>query len=334
MIEGLVDAGCFDFTGWSRDALRESIDAMFDTAAKEQADNAKGFMSLFAAAGEDANAGRFSKPPQVTRKTTKQEALFKEKTLLGFFLGGHPLEDYKQVLKRLSCVSLAEIQEMPHDAICRAAFLVEGVQVRTSSKSQKKFAILTISDGVENYELPIWPELYEEKSQLLRDNAVLFGVLQVDKKEESLRLSCKWMADLSQVNEALAEECDQAYDKAKHQVQRFAAMRSKPGYKEKGKMENEASSGGPAKNSTNAPSIPQKILVKINADILRISHIMTLKKIFSDHRGSIPVQIDFEGEGRIIASINIGIKWGIDFNANFEKALSELPPILSAHKSQ
>ncbi|MBA2728024.1 MAG: DNA polymerase III subunit alpha [Parachlamydiaceae bacterium] len=332
-VEGLVEAGCFDFTGWSRDALRESIDAMYDSASKEQADNAKGFMSLFAVAGEDANAGRFAKPPEVRRKTTKQEALFKEKTLLGFFLGGHPLEDYKQVLHRLSCVSLVDIQDMPHDAVCRAAFLVEGVQVRTSSKSQKKFAILTISDGMENYELPIWPELYEEKSELLRDNAVLFGVLQVDKKEESLRLSCKWMADLSQVNEALAEECDQAFDKAKHQVQRFAAMRSKPGYKEKGKMENESPNGAPAKSSFSAVSAAQKVFLKINADTLRISHIIAIKKIFTEHRGTMPVQMDFEGEGRSIASINIGVKWGVDFNANLEKALRELPSILSASKS-
>jgi len=327
-VEGLVEAGCFDFTGWSRDALRESIDAMFDSAAKEQADNAKGFMSLFAAAGEDANAGRFAKPPEVMRKTTKQEGLFKEKALLGFFLGGHPLEDYKQVLNRLSCVPLVEIQEMSHDAICRAAFLVEGVQVRTSSKSQKKFAILTISDGVENFELPVWPELYEEKSQLLRDNAVLFGVLQVDKKEESLRLSCKWMADLSHVNEALAVECDQAYDKAKHQVQRFAAKRGKPGFKEKAKMENETPSpqGASVNSSTNA----QKVLMKVNADILRISHIIAMKKIFTEHRGTTAVQIDFEGGGRTIASINIGVKWGIDFNSNLETALRELPSVLIA----
>lgn len=327
-IESLVEAGCFDFTGWSRDALRESIDAMFETASKEQSDHAKGFLSLFASAG-DAHAGRFAKPPEVKRKTTKQEGLFKEKTLLGFFLGGHPLDEFKQLLGRLSCVPLGDVQEMPHDAVCRSSFLVESVQIRISSKSQKKFAILTISDGMENYELPIWPELYEEKSELLRDNAVLLAVLQVDKKEENLRLSCKWLADLSQVNEELADACDAAFDKAKHQVQRFSAIRSKPGYKEKQKMDVKSPAAELDKSSDAKVESAKKLMLKINADTLRLSHIVTLKNLFSEYRGTLPVQIDFEGEGQLIASLNIDIKWGIDFHPNLEKFLQELPSVQS-----
>ena len=32
--------------------------------------------------------------------------LRKEKELLGFFLTGHPMDEYKQVLQRLSCIPL------------------------------------------------------------------------------------------------------------------------------------------------------------------------------------------------------------------------------------
>src|SRR5690606_8495262 len=45
--ENLVDAGCFDFTGWSRDALRLSIEPMFDTALKDKKEQQAGVMSLF-----------------------------------------------------------------------------------------------------------------------------------------------------------------------------------------------------------------------------------------------------------------------------------------------
>src|SRR5262249_55897438 len=84
IVESLIDAGAFDFTGWLRDALKQSVEPMFDAVAKEQADQAKGFMSLFSLMG-DSSENLFSTPPEIKRKSLKQENLFKEKALLGFF---------------------------------------------------------------------------------------------------------------------------------------------------------------------------------------------------------------------------------------------------------
>lgn len=36
---------------------------------------------------------------------------------------------------------------------------------------------INISDGMETYELPIWPDLYEEKGGLLEENQLLYAVL-------------------------------------------------------------------------------------------------------------------------------------------------------------
>jgi DNA polymerase-3 subunit alpha len=317
-VEGLVDAGCFDFTCWSRDALRESIDPMFDSAAKEQAEHAKGFMSLFSN-NEDSDEGRFAKPPEVRKKTSRQEALYREKSLLGFFLAGHPLDEFRNLLVRLSCVPLHDIQQLDHDSVCRACFLVEEIQVRFSSKSQKKFAILTISDGMENFELPIWPELYEEKGELLLENRMLLAVIQVDKKEESPRFSCKWLADLTCVDEALAEECDRAYDKAKHQAARFTA-RAKTNQEDKPKMKE-----NPSKEVTQPAPSPAMTL-RVNADKIRLSHIIELKKLFSEHRGKTPLQIEFEVDGQQIAVLQIPTRWGVDMKPELQKKLNELIP--------
>ncbi len=162
-IENLVDAGCFDFIGWSRDALRASVEPMYEAASTEQEEKAKGFMSLFSKFSEE-DEGRFKNPPTVKNKLSKLDILLKEKELLGLFLTGHPLDSFKKMLPRLSCVPLHNVEEMDHDALFRSAFIVESVQVRISSKSQKKFAILIINDGFESHELPIWSELYEEKT--------------------------------------------------------------------------------------------------------------------------------------------------------------------------
>jgi DNA polymerase-3 subunit alpha len=322
VIEDLVEAGCFDFTGWSRDALRQSVDPMFEAASQEQKEAAAGIMSLFSLIGDTAEA-RFSKPPPVKITRTKLEILLKEKELVGFFLTGHPLDNYREILGRLSCVPLNKIEEVTKEAVYRCAFIVETAQVRISGKTQKKFAILTISDGIDRYELPIWSDLYEEKSQLLIENQLLYAVLLVEKKEDEVRLSCKWLDDLSKANESMVEACDAAFDKAKHQAAKFANIKSLPS-KNNGKG---AKVTGEVKKEIRA-DVPNKevgpFILKVDAARVKLSHILTLKRIFEAHRGKTPVQMDFIDNDCSIAAVHIDSNWGITLSNEFKEDLKQI----------
>lgn len=323
-IENLVDAGCFDFTGWPRDALRLSLEPMYDAAVKEQKEAASGFLSLFASLGDEKEK-QFSKPPQVVNKTSKQNLLLKEKELLGFFLTGHPMDAYREVSRKLSCVNLSKVEDMGHDAVFRAAFYVESIDIKLS-KAQKKFAILVISDGFERFELPIWPEMYEQKSHLMRENQLLYAVVQVDKKSEEVRLSCRWVEDLTQANEAMIEECDRAYDKAKHMVSRMAILQAKGQGQEK--KESAKKSKPEALMSKKGP-----LLLKLEADQVHLSHIMKLKKLFSEHRGDTPVQIQFLVQGKEIGCLSIDSKWGIKHADSLLEQIRMLPSLITIESS-
>jgi DNA polymerase-3 subunit alpha len=160
---------------------------------------------------------------------TRIETLRKEKELLGFYLTGHPLDDVKHMLQRLSCVSLKQFEQLDKGAVCRAGFVVESVSTRIASKSGRKFAILTIGDHDHRYELPIWPELFEEKGHLLLENQLLYAVLQIDRDEDGVvRLQCRWLDDLSKVDEEMCRQCDEAYDKARMQVKMQALRKNRP----------------------------------------------------------------------------------------------------------
>lgn len=315
-IESLVDAGCFDFTGWSRDALRLSLEPMYDAVIREQEDHQKGVLSLFSKIS-DGEEGRFSKPPPVRNPSTKMQILLKEKELLGLFLTGHPLDSNRKLLESLSCVSLSHVGELDHDAVFRAAFIVEAVQIRISAKSQKKFAILMINDGAESYELPIWPELYEEKGALLKENQLLYGVLQVDKKEESLKLNCKWLDDLTRADEAMIEACDRAYDKAKMMSARFA----------QNKKENRKASKPMSKEITTVEKTVQSLSLKFNAAEGKLSHLLQLKKLFEEHRGNVPVSIQFHEEERLLATLQIDTRWGIALTPKLKEELKNITSI-------
>jgi DNA polymerase-3 subunit alpha len=306
-IENLVNAGSFDFTGWSRDELRESVDSMYEAAQKEQKEEAAGVMTFFSLMGE-SEENRFTTPPKVKERTSKNDILLKEKELLGFFLTGHPMDGYKEILQRLSSVPLSQVEQMRGDEVFRSAFIVETVQVRLSHKTQKKFAILTVSDGIVRYELPVWADLYEEKSALLVENQLLYAVLQLDKSDGSIRLSCKWLDDLSKADEAMILACDQAYDRAKHMAARMSKLNA---------MDKSAKKESPAKGKgTNAVAEPKEnelklLSLKLDANQTRLSHILKIKQILEKNRGNIPIQLHFHVGKAVIATLHIDSQWGV-----------------------
>jgi DNA polymerase-3 subunit alpha len=328
-IELLIDAGSFDFTGWSRDALLQSVDPMYDTVSKDQKEAAKGIMSLFSLMG-DTSAERFATPPDVKHKRTKLQLLLREKELLGFFLTGHPMEAYRHLLGRLSCVGLKEIPQMDNNTVFRAALIVESVQVRVSAKTQRKFAILNVSDGLDRIELPIWSDLFDEKTALLQTNQLLYAIMQIEKKEGETRVSCRWLADLTSADDAMVAECDAAFDRLKHQAKRQFKSTPKPA----------ANKAEAITKPNQAPAMTKKpvktkiLHIEIDADNMRLSHVLQLKNAFAQHRGEVPVMLNFCANADTYATLKIDTQWGVVLNPALHSAVKEIPSVRTIKESE
>ncbi|MBS0615085.1 MAG: DNA polymerase III subunit alpha [Verrucomicrobia bacterium] len=292
--EVLIEAGCFDFTKNSRASLLPSVEPMFNAAVKQQKETSKGIMDLFGTAPQPAE-----EPVMVVTENTAPSLhmLRREKELLGFYLTGHPLDEYRPLLKKLSCTSLSELDKT---ATIRAAFIVEEVSTKISTKSQKKFAILKISDGGDRLELPVWPELFEQHSDLLVENRLLFSILHVEKQDEEIKLTCKWLGDLATLDEAA---CNAAFDAAKTQAKSFARS-----FKKEEKKEN-----------------LRRLKIKLDADRLRLSHVLEIKKIFRGHSGSTGVDLELWTDGKKVGCVAIESNWGVDLHPDLPQFLRAIP---------
>jgi DNA polymerase III subunit alpha len=329
VIENLVDAGSFDFTGWSRDGLRISIETMYDVVVKEEKEKARGVMSLFSLMDEeDANAN-FLNEPKVVNATSQCDIFMKEKSLLGFFLTGHPMKLYEKTLRTLSCVPLRKVEELEADTIFRTAFIVESLNVRISAKTQKKFAIMEISDGMERYELPVWPEMYEEKGHMLFENQLLYAVIQVEKKEGTTRLSCRWFDELKKANDTMIEECDRAFDKAKLMAERMRMRASMP-KKEKSaeKKQKKKDDGKKTMKKDEDERTEKPLLVSLDADTATMNGVLAMKKAFGEHSGGRAAKIDFQRDGSPFASVDIDSKWGVEASPEFNKKMKDIPGVI------
>ena len=319
-IEILIDAGCFDFTGWSRDQLKESVGVMFERAARDQKEESLGVLNLFSLIEETEKP--FITPPVVTQATNPMQILQREKELLGFYLTGHPMDSYRPALSRLSCVSFKDIETFSDGAFFRAAFVVETVAIKVSSKSQKKFAILTISDGFERFELPIWPEMFEEKGFLIRENQLLYAICQAERKGEALHLQCRYVDDLTTVDEAKIKACDDCYDRLKAQS-RGGEPKWKAA-KEKKAAEEEK------KSAVQENPLVDLVRLKLDADHMRFSGILALKNLFRQHPGKSPLEIHFVGAAKHWGTVQIDSSWGVKVDALFRDKIQNLAGQLGA----
>ena len=307
-IELLIEAGSFDFTSWSRDAMRESVETMYEKASRDQKEESLGVLNLFSLIEEPQKP--FAKPPPTVNQSPNASLFQREKELLGFYLTGHPMDSYKSVLKRLSCVPLAEIDSLPDGSLFRAAFVVETVQVKVSSKNQKKFAILTISGGGDRFELPIWSEMFEEKGMLLRENQLLYGILQMERKEGAVQLSCRYLDDLTLVDEERLKACEIAYDRLKAASNKSSEPKWKNGSKEKIPKEEKEE--------------VRKMDLLIDIDQIRFSQILALKELFRSHPGKSPLELHFHTGKKRVATIFIDADWGVKAGKAFEDPLKTL----------
>ncbi|MFI5333841.1 MAG: DNA polymerase III subunit alpha, partial [Chlamydiales bacterium] len=311
VVECLIESGCFDFTKTPRQALLLTVDPLFATCQRDQREKELGVISLFSLVEEEE---QIEVPVTIMGTEDKHKILKREKELLGFYLTGHPLEEFQPILQRLSCVPLSRFETLEKGSVVRAAFIIETVVVKVGQKNQRKFAILTISDGIERLELPIWADLYEEKQHLMNENQILYAVLIVDRDDESIRLQCRWIEELSGVTEEMIQACDSAFDRAKSYV-KMSEIRQK-------NMEKTAQTPAPSKD-------PSKMLcLRLDADMARLSHILELKKLFRAHAGAIPLRLEFASKQGIKKAIEVDGVWGVEFGSTLEEKLKKIPSLI------
>jgi DNA polymerase-3 subunit alpha len=100
MLESLIKAGAFDFTGADRAELFACIDESLNASAIAQRDRAAGQVSLFdeqTHAPQQRGGNRSDRGTSMKSSPTRKE-------LLGFYVSGHPLDAYADVFaaKKLS----------------------------------------------------------------------------------------------------------------------------------------------------------------------------------------------------------------------------------------
>ena len=183
-LEMLARAGAFDLLEPSRKRVFESLDAMtaYSAAAHEAA--ASGQVSLFAG-GDDLP------PPRLAPngEWLPMDRLAHEHQAIGFYLSGHPLDDYAGALKRKDVLTLSELTKRAERGalVARIAGAVSSRQERKSARGNR-FAFVQLSDPTGLYEVTVFSETLEAAREHLESGSNVVLTVEATMESDTLKL--------------------------------------------------------------------------------------------------------------------------------------------------
>jgi DNA polymerase-3 subunit alpha len=173
-LEMLTRAGAFDQLDPNRRRVFSSLDALSGYSAAIHEQRGSNQVSLFGEAGDDLPEPRLSPVDD----WLPNERLAEEHLGVGFYLSGHPLDDYMAPLKRSGVMTLAEVGEKARRTpfVGKIAGSIAGRQERKSARGNR-FAFVQLSDPTGLYEVTVFSDTLEASRDYLEPGTnVVLGV--------------------------------------------------------------------------------------------------------------------------------------------------------------
>jgi DNA polymerase-3 subunit alpha len=185
VIESLIKCGAFDSTGAKRSQMTASLEEALEYGQRVQKEKADPQMGLFGG-GEMQLSINVPTFPEIGEWDEKQLLAF-EKESLGFYISGHPLNRYEEVLEKFTNADAVTIKEIQDGGAVRIGGIVRSIKVISTRKGDL-MAFVALEDMHASVEIVVFSKVYQEASHLLvEDNPVLIEG-QVQKDEKSAKI--------------------------------------------------------------------------------------------------------------------------------------------------
>ncbi len=195
-LEMLARAGAFDVLDPNRARVFEALDALVAYSAAVAEAKASTQVSLFGDTGSDLPEPRLP----FRDDWLPVERLTQEHQAIGFYLSGHPLDDYMSALKRKDVKTLAEVTVMAERGplVAKMAGSVSAKQERKSAKGNR-FAFVSLSDPTGLYEVTVFSDTLEAARDLLEPGLNVVLTVEATLEGDTLKLLARAAQPIDQV---------------------------------------------------------------------------------------------------------------------------------------
>ena len=166
--EALIAAGALDAFG-RRGQILAALDVAYQEVQARQAERLSGQESLFGA----ASVVRSKDPalPDVP-EWEESERLAREKEVLGFFISGHPLDRFREVMRAFDRVTTTNLSEHAGQKV-ELACVVTSVTPQISRKDSSEWGKVVVEDFSGTATVLAFKEAWRSARELLQQDAVV-----------------------------------------------------------------------------------------------------------------------------------------------------------------
>ena len=189
-VENFIKCGAMDCFGHHRSELLAVYDRMMDAIASTRKKNLEGQIGLFSLLDDEDAAA--SIPIPKLPEMSKGEMLNLEKETMGIYISGHPMDDYRNLLRNTHVVHIADLMDeeknFQDDQTVSVAGIVQAVKMKTT-RSNSMMAYVTVEDDTAAIEMLAFSNVLNQYGGYLRENSpvVITGRLSIrDEKEPQI----------------------------------------------------------------------------------------------------------------------------------------------------
>jgi DNA polymerase-3 subunit alpha len=181
VLECLVKSGAFNSFGVARSRLFLAVDSAIESGARAQRDRATGQVGLFAVASTAAPLPEAPLPE--AGEWPLAQMLQGEKETLGFYITGHPLAHYREVLDEFASSDIAHLDEIDGSNSVRLGGIVCDLAVRNTKKGDR-FALFQLEDAAGTVKVVCWPEAFKKSASAIKADAPVLVCGRVERTDE------------------------------------------------------------------------------------------------------------------------------------------------------
>jgi DNA polymerase-3 subunit alpha len=175
VLEALIKSGSFDFLGESRKALFDQLEPTADSAQRVKDERERGQSSLFGGtpAPSPARGGGGAGAPQRRPEWPDEEKLRYEKETLGFYVSGHPLNNFASELKLFANANTENLHRFVDQTVNIGGIVsqMKKSKIKKGPNEGKMMAKFILDDQFGSVDVVVFSDLYAKYTKWL-DNGV------------------------------------------------------------------------------------------------------------------------------------------------------------------
>ncbi|MDY2719776.1 MAG: DNA polymerase III subunit alpha [Candidatus Faecousia sp.] len=196
-VENLIKCGAMDCFGLKRSQLLQIYDTVMQTVADSNRRNVSGQIGMFDLLSQDDPAPQVPVPdlPELSR----QDRMLMEKETTGLYLSGHPMDEYRALLKHTHVAPITDILQAQENGdgryadeqIVSVAGVVQSVRVKTT-RNNSMMAYVVLEDDTADIEMLVFSNALNQYGGYLKENmaVVVTGKISVrDEKDPQIILN-------------------------------------------------------------------------------------------------------------------------------------------------